>query len=97
MTYGVEFDSWADAEYLSWDVPIEVYDELERRFAVELALEPTRHLRRVGGHSAALQYTCRVVEQTDPPKVHLFLFRVRYSQDEQTLIIWDCFHFPLRG
>jgi hypothetical protein len=97
MTYGVEFDSWADAEYLSWDVPIEVYDELERRLAVELALEPTRYLRRVGGNAAALEYTCRVVEQSNPSKTHLFLFRVRYSQDEQTLIIWDCSHFPLRG
>jgi hypothetical protein len=97
MTYGVEFDSWADAEYLSWDIPIEVYDEIERRLATELALEPTRYLRRVGANTAALQYTCRVVEQGISATVHFFLFRVRYSQDEQTLIIWDRFHFPLRG
>lgn len=97
MTYGVEFDSWADAEYLSWDIPIEVYDEIERRLATELALEPTHHLRRVGGNAAALQYTYRVVEPGATARTHVFLFRVRYSQDEQTLIIWDCFHFPPRA
>ena len=94
MSYGVEFDKRAETILYSWDLPLAVYEEMERRLEIELSLDPKKYLRNIG---KALQYSCRVVEQGDEPKVHCFLFRVRYSQDEQTLIIWDCFHFPFRA
>src|SRR5262249_27221913 len=97
MSYGVDFDSSAETEYYSWGLPLPVYEAVERLLEGELSMEPTRFLRRVGSSLAPLQYTCRVVEQGIPPTVHIFLFRVRYSQDEETLIIWDCAHFPLRA
>lgn len=93
MSYGIEFDESVMNEFYSWGMPLEAYEEVERRLEVELSERPTQFLRDIGG---ALQYVCRVVERGANPVVHICLFYVRYSRDEQTLIIWDCYHFPLR-
>lgn len=93
MSYGVEFDEPASISFYSWDLPLAVIDEIERRFAEELSERPTQVLRDVGN---TMQYVCRVVEPGEDPVVHICLFYLRYSQDEQTLIIWDCYYFPLR-
>ena len=90
MSYGIEFDESTATHFYSWGLPIGVYEEIERRMEVELSEHPTRFLRDVGG---AMQYTCRFSHQDKP---HVCLFRVRYSIDEQTLIIWDCHYFPFR-
>src|SRR5438876_10860117 len=87
MSYGVECNKRAETELYSWNLPLAVYVEIERRLATELSEEPTRFLRNIG---KAMQYTCRIIEQGSAPIVHIFLFRVRYSRDEQALIIWDC-------
>ncbi len=47
MSYGVEFDSRAEAELYSWELPIELYEEVERLLAEELSEHPTRYLRNV--------------------------------------------------
>ncbi|MBY0523029.1 MAG: hypothetical protein K2R98_06505 [Gemmataceae bacterium] len=87
MSYGVEFDEKAEIAFYSWNLPIDVIDEIERRFVEELSERPTKVLRDVGG---SMQYVCRVPG-------HVGVFHVRYSMDEETLIIWNCFHFPLRS
>ena len=79
-------------------LPPAVSDKVFRFLKTDLPIEPTRHLRRVGGSTsrAGLQCACRVPEQGNPPTVHICLFRVRYSQDKRILIVYDCRYFPLR-
>jgi len=90
MSYGVDFDEHAYNQFYSWGLPLDVYEGIERRMEIELSEHPTKYLRDVGG---TMQYRCRFTHKGSP---HLCLFRVRYSVDEQTLIIWDCHCFPLR-
>jgi hypothetical protein len=94
MSYGVEFDQAAKDEYALWGLPIEIYDQIGDRLLLDLSMEPTKHLRRLQG--GCMQYVCRIIEEGPALTVHVCLFRVRYSQDEETLIIWDCLYFPLR-
>ncbi len=72
-----------------------VLDELERRLADELATQPTRYLRDIVAPVRCMQYNCRIVEPGPPARVHVFLFRVRYSQDERRLIVWSADYFGL--
>ncbi len=90
MSYGVEFDEHARTQFFSWGFPPDVYDTIESRMAIELSENPTKHLRDIGG---AMQYVCRVVCDGNPL---VCLFRVRYSMDEEYLIVWDCHCFPFR-
>jgi hypothetical protein len=90
MSYGVDYDESAATQLYSWGLSLGAYEEIERHIEVELSEHPTKYLRDVGG---TMQYTCRFKFEGKP---HVCLFRVRYSQDEQTLIIWDCHYFPFR-
>ena len=90
MSYGVEFDPKAETYIYSWDLDEVLCNEVYRHLDEELSERPTKYLRDVGG---TMQYSCRVLHNGVQ---HLFVFRVRYSQSEETLIIWQCFYYPLR-
>jgi hypothetical protein len=95
MSYAIEIDDAVREKMALWNLPAPVIDELQRKFDAELGLDPARHLRDVVAPIRAMQYNCRLIQQGDRPVVHSFIFRVRYSQDESTLIIWDAFYHPL--
>jgi len=92
MSYGVDFDERAQAEFYSWDLPIELYDEIERLLVEELSMNPTRYLRHVPKVPNAMEYICRITWQGQR---HMFFFRVKYHADEETLLIKQCSHLPL--
>jgi hypothetical protein len=94
MSYGVEFDDQAASEFYSWDLPIELYEEIERHLAEELSIQATLYLRSVPRVPEAMEYALRITWQGER---HVFFFRVKYRTDEETLLIKQCSHFPLRG
>jgi len=87
MSFDVVYAERVAQEMYSWGLQLPVIDEVERKFEAELSEQPKQYLRDIGG---TLQYWCKTSDS------HIFLFRVRYSQSEEALIIWDCCLFPLR-
>jgi hypothetical protein len=61
----------------------------------QLSSDPLTHLTKVFAPAIAYQYNCSIIEDTDPPRVHVFIFRVRFGPDEKTLIIWNAYYYKM--
>jgi hypothetical protein len=75
---------------LSSHVIREILDGLDR-----LALNPPRHLIRIGPPDDTLQFDVAARDPGPPALDYLISLSVRYHADEETLLIYDCDYLVL--
>ena len=95
MSCDIEFEDWVEDTIDSWGVPNHILDSLSEQFEKQLAVDPLNYLRRVvAGPHPTMQYSCPILEDTEPPRAHTFIFRFRWkdSADENTLVAWDAIY-----
>jgi hypothetical protein len=78
-----------------WAPPESALDELERFVNERLAVDPAGCLVRVG-EGGGMQCACSAVEPGSG-RVHVFLLRVHYGEDEKTLFVYEAFYYPFEA
>ena len=78
---------------IAWKPPDFVLDELERFLDEQLAVNPVECLRQVKATSA-MECHCTIPEP-DAGRIHVFILRVHYGEDETTLFVYDAFYYEL--
>jgi hypothetical protein len=90
MSYSVRLDDHAQQKLGEWRLPKEGISAILRRMD-ELSDNPSRYLIRIASSTHVLE-TDVVYRDPGPPQMDcLIALSVRYSVDEETLYIVDCY------
>jgi hypothetical protein len=90
MSYSVRLDDNAQRKISEWRLPKEGISAILRRMD-ELSDNPSRYLLRIASSPHVLE-TDVVYTDPGPPELNgLVALSVRYSVDEETLYIVDCY------
>ena len=91
MKYEVVFREQVIDQLVEWEPPQSALDDLERFVDEQLAVNPLGCLQRISG-TGAMQCSCPSIERP-ANRVHVFLLRVHYGEDEKTLFVYDAFYY----
>jgi hypothetical protein len=95
MKYEIELENRVERQIESWDLPEHILDTLERLLDEQLASDPMTYVFKVVTPAIAYQYNCSIIEDSDPPRAHVFIFRVRFGPSEKSLIIWNAIYYKM--
>jgi hypothetical protein len=89
MSYAIELTNGVKEKMAAWGLSKRLLDEIAFRLKEDLTENPAGHLRMVRGAQDVLEYSFTTDGGT-PDCQYLFAFRIVYSRDRASLVLWDC-------